>query len=143
MARTVMIGKVDKKVRELVKVTEESLKIGIKQVRFVHRVSHISKAIEKFVEKHGFGFVRELVGHGVGYKLNEPPEVPNFWVDGFPDIVLEEGMVIAIEPMINLGTWRVKVGGDGWTIMTMDNSLSAHFEHTVAVRKRGVEVLTR
>ena len=143
MARTVMIGKVDQRARELVRVTEKALQMGIKQVRAGHRVSHISKAIEKFVEKYGFGIVRELVGHGVGYKIHEPPEIPNFWQDGLPDPILEEGMVIAIEPMINLGTWRVKVGADGWTIMTMDNSLSAHFEHTVVVRKRGVEVLTR
>ncbi|MBI4135214.1 M24 family metallopeptidase [Candidatus Uhrbacteria bacterium] len=142
-ARTVMVGKVDKKVRELVGVTEKALKIGIKQVRAGHRVSHISRAIEKFVEKFGFGIVRDLVGHGVGYKVHEPPEIPNFWMEGFPDPVLQEGMVIAIEPMINLGTWRVKVLEDGWTIVSADGSPSAHFEHTVIVRKRGAEIVTK
>lgn len=143
MARTVMVGKVDKKARELVKVTERALKIGIKQVRAGRKVSHISKAIEKYVEKSGFGIVRDLVGHGVGYKVHEPPEVPNYWVDGFPDVELKEGMVIAIEPMVNLGLWRVNVKEDGWTIVTADSKPSAHFEHTVIVRKRGAEVVTR
>ncbi len=142
-ARTVIVGKVDKNVRELVKVTERALKIGIAQVRAGRRVSHISKAIEKYVEKFGFGIVRDLVGHGVGYKVHEPPEIPNFWTEGFPDCVLEEGMVIAIEPMINLKGWRVKVQPDGWTIVTVDGSPSAHFEHTVIVRKRGAEVVTK
>ena len=141
-ARTVIVGKVDKKVRELVKVTEKALRVGIKQVRAGRRVSHISKAVEKYVEKHGFGIVRDLVGHGVGYKVHEPPEIPNYWVDGFPDCVLQEGMVIAIEPMVNLGSWRVNVQSDGWTIVSADKSPSAHFEHTVIVRKRGAEVVT-
>ncbi|MBI2552312.1 methionyl aminopeptidase [Candidatus Uhrbacteria bacterium] len=141
-ARTVMVGRVDRKVRELIKVTGRALKIGIKQVRAGHRVSHISKAIEKYVEKFGFGIVRELVGHGVGYRVHEPPEIPNFWVEGFPDCILQEGMVIAIEPMVNLGTWRVNVQPDGWTIVTADGKPSAHFEHTVIVRKRGAEVVT-
>ena len=142
-ARTVIVGKVDKKVRELVKVTEKALKIGIKQVRAGRRVSHIAKAVEKYIEKFGFGIVRDLVGHGVGYKVHEPPEVPNFWEEGFPDCVLEEGMVIAIEPMVNLGGWRVKVQPDGWTIVTVDGKPSAHFEHTVIVRKRGAEIVTK
>lgn len=142
-ARTVVVGKVDKQVRELVKVTENALKIGIKQVRAGHRVSHISRAIEKYIEKSGFGIVRDLVGHGVGYKVHEPPEIPNFWMEGFPDCVLEEGMVIAIEPMVNLKSWRVKVAPDQWTILTVDGSPSAHFEHTVIVRKRGCEVVTK
>ena len=141
-ARTVIVGKADKKVRELVKITEKALKIGIKQVRAGRRVSHISRAIEKFVEKNGFGVVRDLVGHGVGYQVHEPPEIPNFWMEGFPDCVLEEGMVIAIEPMVNLKGWRVKVQPDGWTIVTVDGSPSAHFEHTVIVGKRGAEVVT-
>lgn len=141
-ARTVIVGHADKKVRELVKVTEKALKIGIKQVRAGRRVSYISKAIERFVEKHGFGIVRDLVGHGVGYKVHESPEIPNFWVEGFPDAVLQEGMVIAIEPMVNLGGWRVRVREDGWTIVTEDGKPSAHFEHTVIVRRRGAEVVT-
>lgn len=142
-ARTVAVGKVNKQVRELVKVTERALKIGISQVRAGHRVSHISRAIEKYVDKSGFGIVRELVGHGVGYKVHEPPEIPNYWVEGFPDTVLQEGMVIAIEPMVNLKGWRVKVAPDQWTILTVDGSPSAHFEHTVIVRKRGAEIVTR
>ena len=142
-ARTVIVGKVDKKLRELVKVTEKALKIGIKQVRTSRRVSHISKAIEKYLDKSGFGIVRDLVGHGVGYRVHEPPEVPNFWQEGFPDCTLQEGMVIAIEPMVNLGTWRVNVQPDGWTIVTADGKPSAHFEHTVIVRKRGAEVVTK
>jgi len=141
-ARTVIVGRVDKNVAKLVKVTEKALRVGIKQVRAGHKVSHTSKAIEKFVEKHGFGIVRDLVGHGVGYKVHEPPEIPNFWVEGFPDTVLQEGMVIAIEPMINLGTWRVKIQSDGWTIVTEDGKPSAHFEHTLIVGKRGAEVVT-
>lgn len=143
MARTVIIGKVDKKTRELVRVTEKALKVGIKQVRVGRRVSHIAKAIEKFVDKYEFGIVRELVGHGVGYKIHEPPEIPNFWQNGFPDPILGQGMVIAIEPMINLGSWRVRVQDDGWTISTEDGKPSAHFEHTVVVGKRGGEIATK
>ncbi len=142
-ARTVIVGKVDKKTAQLVEVTEKALKVGIKQVRAGNRVSQISKAIEKYIEKSGFGIVRDLVGHGVGYKVHEPPEIPNFWTDGFPDCVLEEGMVIAIEPMVNLGSWRVNVKENGWTIVTADGKPSAHFEHTIIVRKRGAEIVTK
>ncbi len=141
-ARTVAVGKVDKKVQKLIEVTERALKIGIKQVRAGNRVSQISKAIETYIEKFGFGIVRELVGHGVGYKVHEPPEIPNYWEEGFPDCVLKEGMVIAIEPMVNLGGWRVELKPDAWTIATIDKSVSAHFEHTVIVCKRGAEVVT-
>ena len=141
-ARTVIVGQVDKKVAKLVEVTKRALKVGIRQVRAGNRVSDISKAIEAYIERFGFGTVRDLVGHGVGYKVHEPPEIPNFWQEGFPDCVLQEGMVIAIEPMVNLGSWRVKVQPDGWTIVTADGSPSAHFEHTVIVRKRGAEVVT-
>src|SRR3989338_1213978 len=130
-ARTVVVGKVDKKIAKLIEVTERALKLGIKQVRAGNRVSQISKAIEAYVEKFGLSIVRDLVGHGVGYKVHEPPEIPNYWQEGFPDCVLEEGMVIAIEPMVNLGGWRVKVQPDGWTIVTVDGKPSAHFEHTV------------
>ena len=141
-ARTVIVGKVDKKIQKLVDVTERALKIGIKQVRAGNRVSQISKAIESYIEKNKLSIVRDLVGHGVGYKVHEPPEIPNYWQEGFPDCVLEEGMVIAIEPMVNLGGWRVEVKEDAWTIATSDKSLSAHFEHTVIVRKRGAEIVT-
>jgi len=143
MARTVIVGKTDKKVHKLVKVTEDALKIGIKQVRAGRRVSHISRAIEKYIDTAGFGIVRDLVGHGVGYEVHEPPEIPNFWQEGLPDCILQEGMVLAIEPMVNLGTWRVKVQPDGWTIVTADGSPAAHFEHTVVVTKRGCEVITK
>lgn len=142
-ARTVVVGKVDRKVRNLVKVTEKALKTGIKQVRAGRRVSHISKAIEKYLDESGFGIVRDLVGHGVGYRVHEPPEIPNYWQEGFPDTVLQEGMVIAIEPMVNLGTWRVNIESNGWTIVSADKSPSAHFEHTVIITKRGAEVVTK
>lgn len=125
----------------LLERTLDALYVGIDQARAGHRIGDISFAIQQYVEQFGYGVVRELVGHGVGKKLHEDPEVPNYGKRG-RGAKLVEGMVIAIEPMINLGTKRVVQEPDGWTIRTSDRRPSAHFEHTVAIAKEGAEILT-
>ena len=143
MARTVMVGKVKSELKKLVSVTQESLIKGIDQIKPGHRISDISGAIQEYVEKNGFSVVRQLVGHGVGYSAHEEPQIPNFVDKSVPDVVLKEGMVLAIEPMVNIGGWQVDSLEDGWTIVTRDKSISAHFEHTVAVTAKGYEILTK
>ena len=129
-------------VEGLLSVTREALYKGIEQVVIGNRVGDISYAIQHYCEKvHGYGIVRELVGHGVGRSLHEDPEVPNFGLKGKGPI-LKEGMVIAIEPMVNMGHRGVKQKDDGWTIVTKDGKPSAHFEHSVAVRKNGADILS-
>lgn len=143
MARTIMVGKVGPGLRQLVSVTQESLMRGIKQIKPGHKISDISRAIQEHVEKDGFSVVRDLVGHGVGFSAHEEPQIPNFVDRSMPDVVLKEGMVIAIEPMVNVGGAEVDSLEDGWTIVTSDNSISAHFEHTVLVTDTGYEILTK
>lgn len=143
MARTIIVGKVKPGLKKLVSVTQESLMKGIKQVKPGNKVSDISRAIEEHVKKHGFSVVRQLVGHGVGFSAHEDPQIPNFVDRGIPDVILKEGMVIAIEPMVNVGGAEVDSLDDGWTIVTHDNSISAHFEHTVAVTENGFEIITK
>ena len=128
------MGEVDKKSSDLVKVTKESLLKGIEEAKPGRFVGDIGYAIQLHVERNGFHVVRDLVGHGIGRNLHEKPEIPNYGKrgQGFP---LLENMVICIEPMINLGTWRVYQEADGWTIRTRDGSNSAHFEHMVVVRE--------
>lgn len=123
------------------RVCRDALEVGIEQTRVGNRVGHISSAIQEKVESNGFNVVRSLVGHGVGKNLHEEPQVPNHGspADG---VLLQEGMVLAIEPMINMGSADIKTLDDEWTVVTADGSLSAHFEHTVAVRKDGPQVLT-
>ena len=140
-AITVPVGKVSELASKLIKVTEEALYRGIEMARPGNRLSDISHAIQTHVEKAGFSVVREFVGHGIGKQLHEEPQVPNF---GPPNRGprLEPGMVLAIEPMVNTGTWEVRILPNGWTVVTADGGLSAHFEHTVAITDNGPEILS-
>src|SRR5215207_5789602 len=141
-AITVPVGRVSEQAQLLLRVTQESLQKGIAQVRLGGRVSDIGHAIQEHVEAAGFSVVREFVGHGIGAQLHEEPQIANYGEPGRGPR-LAEGMVLAIEPMVNLGRPAVKVLADGWTAVTRDGSLSAHFEHTVAVTKAGALVLTQ
>ena len=140
-ARTVAVGKIKPDVKKLVDVTQESLFKGIAECHPGKRVFDIGHAIQNYVEGFGFSVVREFVGHGIGRSLHEDPQVPNYGSKG-KGMVLQAGMVIAIEPMINMGSPDVSILDDGWTAVTKDRSLSAHFEHTVAITKNGPEILT-
>lgn len=140
-ARTVAVGKVSESAKKLMQVTEESLKRGIEQCVEGNRVFDIGHAVQNYVEGFGYGVVREFVGHGIGRALHEEPQVPNYGPKG-KGLLLKVGMVLAIEPMINAGSHEVKVLRDGWTAVTVDHSLSAHFEHTVAITSKGPEILT-
>jgi len=141
-AVTVPVGRVSDQAATLLRVTRESLHKGIEQVRLGGRISDIGHAIQEHVEAHGFTVVREFVGHGIGASLHEEPQIANYGEPGRGPR-LAEGMVLAIEPMVNVGRPAVKVLSDGWTAVTRDGSLSAHFEHTVAVTKDGPLVLTQ
>jgi methionyl aminopeptidase len=141
-AVTVPVGRVSDEAATLLRVTRESLEKGIEQVRLGGRISDIGHAIQEHVEAHGFTVVREFVGHGIGAALHEDPQIANYGEPGRGPR-LAEGMVLAIEPMVNVGRPAVKVLPDGWTAVTKDGSLSAHFEHTVAVTKSGPLVLTQ
>lgn len=140
-AITVGVGKIDAKAKKLLNVTKKALMVGIKAVRAGATTGDIGFAIESFVKPYGFGIVRELAGHGVGYAVHEEPFVPNFGKKG-EGMVLKAGMVIAIEPMLNEGGAGVKLDSDGYTYRTKDGSRSAHFEHTVVVTENGSEILT-
>lgn len=140
-AYTYMVGEVDEETKRLLEVTKESLYKGIEQAVSGNRIGDISFAIQKYAEQHGYGVVRELVGHGVGKELHEDPQVPNYGKRGRGP-VLKDGLVIAIEPMINLGTKNIRQYADGWTIKTQDLKPSAHFEHTIVVRKGKAEILS-
>ena len=140
-AVTVPVGRIAEDAARLLKVTEEALERGISQVRVGGRISDIGHAVQEHVERHGFSVVREFVGHGIGVALHEEPQIANYGEPGRgPRMV--EGMVFAIEPMVNMGKAAVKVLADGWTAVTRDGSLSAHFEHTVAVTRNGPLILT-
>ena len=140
-AYTFCVGKVDEKVKKLLKITKESLSLGIDSAQHGNRIGDIGYAIQKHCQAAGFSVVRKLVGHGVGKNLHEDPEVPNFGKRG-QGVLLKEGMVIAIEPMINMGNRDVVQEKDGWTIRTIDRKPSAHFEHTIAIRKGKAEILS-
>jgi len=140
-AYTFSIGEIDTERKKLVEVTQECLRLAIEKAVVGSRIGDVGFAVQAYAEANGFGVVRELVGHGVGVKLHEKPEVPNYGKRG-SGIKLEEGMVIAIEPMINAGTAGVKFWSDGWTVTSKDNKPSAHFEHTVAVKKGNADVLS-
>ena len=127
--------------RKLLKVTKESLYVGIREFKAGNRVEDVGSAIQKYTEAHGYGVVRELVGHGLGRKMHEDPQVPNYGKRGTGS-KLKEGTVLAIEPMINLGTKDVYTEDDGWTIRTTDNKCSVHFEHDVAVMKGKADILS-
>jgi len=140
-AYTYPVGEISPKILSLLKATKESLYLGIEKAIYGNRIGDVGNAIQKYVEAKGFTVVRELVGHGVGKSLHESPEVPNYGKKGSGPL-LGDGMVIAIEPMVNLGTRNVVQEKDGWTIRTADRKVSAHYEHTVAIFKDKTEVLT-
>jgi methionyl aminopeptidase len=140
-ARTVAVGGCDLRAQRLMDVSERALYEGIEQAVPGRRVMDISRAIQRYVESNGFSVVREFVGHGVGRSMHEEPQVPNF-VDGKTSPKLRAGMTLAIEPMVNAGSADVKILNDGWTVVTKDGSLSAHFEHTVLITETKPEILT-
>jgi methionyl aminopeptidase len=142
-AITVPVGDaVSTELKKLLEVTEASLYKGIEQVKIGNTIGHVGAAIQKHVEANGFSVVREFVGHGIGTKLHEAPQIPNFGKKG-TGAELTEGMVLAIEPMVNSGRPETKVLGDKWTAVTVDGSYSAHFEHCVAVTRQGPAILTQ
>ena len=142
MAVTIAVGKVDAARLKLITVAKQALDIGIKQAQVGNCLTDISYSIQSFVEGQGFSVVRQFVGHGIGTALHEEPEIPNFGRPGLGPR-LANGMVLAIEPMINLGSWECMVIENGWTAVTADGSASAHFEHTVAVTEQGPVILTK
>ncbi len=141
-AITLAVGKIKPEVARLLKVTKESLSSGIEQVVAGNRVGDISRVIQQHVEERGFSIVRQFVGHGIGSSLHENPEIPNYF-QGERTVRLIPGMVLAIEPMVNMGTHKVKVLKDGWTVITGDKKPSAHFEHSVAVTEQGPIILSQ
>ncbi len=142
MAVTVPVGLISLEADKLVKVTKKALEIGIDQARPGNKVGDIGAAIQEYVEGQDLSVVRQLVGHGVGYKVHEEPRIPNFGKPGTgPE--LKEGMVLALEPMVNIGGPDVTFEEDGWRVITSDNSLSAHFEKTIVITKKGPKVLTK
>lgn len=140
-AYTFEVGEVDAETKKLLQVTKESLYVGIREFKVGNRVGDVGYAIQQYTESHGYGVVRELVGHGLGREMHEDPEMPNYGKRGRGKKFVE-GMVVAIEPMINLGTRRIKQLKDGWTILTADNKPSAHFEHDVAIIDGKPEILS-
>ncbi len=142
MATTVIVGKTDEKTRKLVEDTRESLVRALQEVRAGRFVHDISNAIDDYLTPKGYGIVKDLVGHGVGHAVHEEPQIPHYRERRAPRIKLEKGMVLAIEPMVTLGDWRVYMKDDQWTIATEDGSTSAHFEVTVAVTDTGYELIT-
>jgi len=140
-AITLPVGEVDQTAQRLLEVTERALYIGIEEARVGNRLFDISYAIQTWVESHGFSVVRDFVGHGIGMALHEEPQIPNFGVP-HQGPRLERGMVFALEPMVNEGTYEVKILSDGWTVVTTDGKRSAHFEHTIAITDGVPEILT-
>ena len=145
-AWTFAVGQIAPETAKLLETTRESLLLGVARARAGGRLFDISEAIQDYCEAQGYGVVRELVGHGIGSHLHEDPQVPNYVPgssEGFANIELLEGMTLAIEPMINMGTARVRTAKDKWTVLTADGKPSAHFEHTIVVRRDGGEILTK
>jgi len=144
MAVTVPVGKIDKKAKRLIDATRKALEIAIKEAKPGNTLNQLGTAVENYIEKEGFSIVHDFVGHGVGHAVHEEPEVFNyeFVSYGIRDTVLKPGMVIAIEPMVNMGKSETKGGSNGFSILTADGSLSAHFEHTVAITEKGNTVIT-
>jgi methionyl aminopeptidase len=141
-AITLPVGKVTEKASRLMQATEQSLYDGIEQVKNGNRLGDISAAVQSTVEDAGYSVVRDFVGHGIGKDLHEDPQIPNFGKKG-RGIELKRGMILAIEPMVNAGKYKVKVLPDGWTVITEDGSLSAHFEHSVAITDNGPDILSK
>ena len=140
-ALTVGVGRISPQAEELIKVTEGALREGIAAARTRAHLGDISAAIQSFVESRGLSVVREYVGHGIGRDMHEDPQIPNFGPPG-QGPVLRKGMTLALEPMVNVGGWRTRVADDHWTVATADGSLSAHFEHTIAITDGEAEILT-
>ena len=143
MAVTIPIGEVSAPAKKLIEVTKESFFVGLKRVKAGNRLPDVSRAIQEHIEANGFSVVRQLVGHGVGYEVHEEPRVPNYFDPKQPDLVLQEGMVLAIEPMVNMGSYEIETLDDGWTVVTKDGQLCAHYENTIVVTKAGAEILTK
>ena len=139
--QVVPVGTISATNQKLLRISREALDLGVKQAVVGNRIGDISHAIQHYVEANGFSVVRDMVGHGVGVAMHEPPEIPNFGKRGTGDRI-KPGMTLAIEPMVNAGLYKTKTLSDGWTIVTADGSASAHFEHTVLTTERGPEVLT-
>ena len=143
-AYTLAVGKISKENEKLLRVTEQSLEEAIKVAVPGNSVADIGRAVENYVKSQGkYGIIRDLVGHGVGHAVHEDPRIPNYYDPKLEKIKLKPGMVIAVEPMISTGDWRVKTGDDGWTIVMSDGSMSAHFEHTIVITETGNIVATR
>lgn len=144
-AVTHAVGNVSPEVQQLLRVTREALNIAVREMGKAQKWSQVAKAMDDFVTPHGYGIVEELVGHGIGRNLHQPPDVPNYyseeWADS-SDFALRTGTVLAVEPMINLGTCETRTDRDGWTIISADRKASAHFEHTLAITSQGVQRLT-
>lgn len=140
-ARTILVGKVSDEKKKITRVVKEALEKGIAAAKPYGRLSDLSSAIQKHAEKNGFSVVRDLVGHGIGRNMHEEPQVPNYGAPGNGP-VLQPGMVLAVEPMINAGTYETDTLEDGWTIVTADRRISAHWENTIAITENGVAVLT-
>jgi methionyl aminopeptidase len=141
-AITLPVGRVSRKAAELMEITERSLHAAIEQACPGNRLGDISAAVQQTVEAAGYSVVRDFVGHGIGRDMHEDPQIPNFGRKG-RGIELKTGMILAIEPMVNVGCYRVKILSDGWTVVTEDGSLSAHFEHSVAITENGPDILSR
>ncbi|MGP3778940.1 type I methionyl aminopeptidase [Halanaerobium saccharolyticum] len=141
-ARTHAVGSISENASKLLKVTEESLLKGIEKAVIGNRLFDISHAVQEYVEKNGFSVVRDYVGHGIGRDMHEDPQIPNFGPAG-KGPKLKKGMTLAIEPMVNIGGYEVETLEDDWTVVTKDRSLSAHFEHTIAITEAGVEILSK
>ncbi len=142
MAFTAAIGQISAEARKLLEVTEQSLYAGIREAQVFHRLTDISHAVQEHAEKNGFSVVQQYVGHGIGRQMHEDPQVPNYGAPGCGP-VLKPGMTMAIEPMVNMGTYEVEVLADGWTVVTKDRKLSAHFEHSILIGDNGPEILTK
>jgi len=140
-AITVPVGEIPESAQRLLRVTQEALRLAIDQARLGNRLGDISATVQRHVEENGYSVVREFVGHGIGRQLHEEPQIPNFGQPGHGP-VLKQGMVLAIEPMVNAGGAAVRVLADNWTAVTADGALSAHFEHMVAVSRNGPDILT-
>jgi methionyl aminopeptidase len=140
-AWTFPVGEISNQAKRLLEVTLESLEAGISQALAGNRLGDISYAVQSIAEKNGFSVVRDLTGHGIGRHMHEDPPVPNFGSPG-TGLLLKEGMIFAVEPMVNAGGYEIKTLEDNWTVVTLDGSLSAHFEHTVAITQNGAEILT-
>ena len=141
-ARTIAIGNVSDSARRLIKVTRDALYAAIEQARIGNRISDIGRAVQHTAESAGYSVVTDFAGHGIGRKLHEEPQVPNYFRPGMPNPRLQEGMVLAIEPMINEGVAELEILDDGWTAVTADGKLSAHFEHSIAITAAGPEILS-